>query len=79
MQENETVNTEACFLTVLAQLEDLAEKKMKIYSRLLTEVSLAKALEELSARHAERKSALESLACGKAKTKSKDKDEENEQ
>lgn len=77
MQENERVNTEACFLTVLAQLEDLAEKKTKIYSRLLTETALAKALEELSARHAERKSALESLACGKAKTKSKN--EENEQ
>lgn len=76
MQENEKVNDEACFLTTLARLEDLAEKKTKIYSRLLTETTLAKALEELSTRHAERKSALESLACGKAKTKSKTEEDE---
>ena len=42
----------------LAGLEDLAEKKTKIYSRLLTDMDLAKDMETLSARHAERKQAL---------------------
>ena len=49
-------------LCCLAQREDLAEKKAKIYSRLLTEVSLAEAMETLAVRHAERKAELLALA-----------------
>ena len=41
--------------------EDLAEKKARIYSRLLTEVSLAKDMEELAERHKERKTTLASM------------------
>ena len=41
--------------------EDLAEKKTRIYSRLLTEVSLAKDMEELANRHKERKTTLASM------------------
>ena len=48
-------------LRVLASLEDLVEKKTKIYARLLTETSIATEMERLSARHAERKSALTAL------------------
>ena len=49
-------------LCYLAKREDLAEKKAKIYSRLLTEVSLAEAMETLAVRHAERKAELLALA-----------------
>ena len=48
-------------LRALASLEDLAEKKTKIYARLLTEESIAKEMERLSTRHAERKSVLTAL------------------
>ena len=41
--------------------EDLAEKKARIYARLLTEVSLAKDMEELAERHKERKTTLASM------------------
>ncbi len=58
----------------LAGLEDLAEKKTKIYSRLLTEVGLAKDMETLSARHAERKQALLVLTGEKTKKSEKPKD-----
>ena len=51
MQETEIVER-------LVALEDLAEKKCKIYSRLLTEVALAQEMESLSTRHAERKKAI---------------------
>jgi len=46
------------FLTELAGAEDLAEKKTKIYARLLTDVALAAEMENLSSRHAKRKEAL---------------------
>ena len=49
-------------LCYLAKREDLAEKKAKIYSRLLTEVSLAETMETLAVRHAERKKELLRLA-----------------
>ena len=52
-------------LRALAAMEDLAEKKTKIYSRLLTEENIAKQMETLSARHAERKSVLTALYEGK--------------
>ena len=51
-------------LTALCQAEDLAEKKARIYSRLLTEVSLAQEMEELANRHADRKQILQSLITG---------------
>ncbi len=55
MRENGNV------LCALASLEDLAEKKTKIYARLLTETSIATEMERLSSRHATRKSALTAL------------------
>ena len=51
MQENRAVEK-------IIALEDLAEKKCKIYSRLLTEPTLAKAMEELSLRNETRKKTL---------------------
>ena len=54
-------------LSALYGLEELAEKKTKIYSRLLFDPALAKELEKLSTRHAERKEVLFRLATGKAK------------
>ncbi len=64
--------TETEYLEELFALEDLAEKKTKIYGRLLMEQSFAKQMEELSLRHAERKSALEKLLYGEIK-KSKER------
>ena len=49
----------------LIELEDVAEKKTKIYSRLLTEPYLAKELEQLSFRHEKRREQLELLLYGK--------------
>ena len=45
-------------LEKLKRLEDLAEKKTKIFSRLLMDAALAQDLESLSARHETRKQAL---------------------
>ena len=53
----------------LAQKEDLAEKKAKIYSRLLTEVNLATEMETLAVRHAERKQTLLKFAGKKGEKK----------
>lgn len=52
-------------LKQLIALEDLAEKKTKIYSRLLTEIALAKEMESLSLRHGKRREGLEKLLYGK--------------
>ena len=57
------------YLKELMDLEDLAEKKARIYSRLLTEPSLAKEMESLSKRHEERKGRIELLLYGKNKKK----------
>ena len=76
MQKNEQATCEAAFLQRLSQLEDLAEKKLKIYSRLLTDTALAKDMETLSARHKKRKESLLTLACGK---ESKNNGEEGEE
>ena len=54
-------------IATLAEIEDLAEKKTRIYSRLLIEQALAKEMEELSARHTVRRERLEKLAFGKVK------------
>ena len=59
MQEiQEKTARETELLQTLASLEDLGEKKTKIYSRLLTEPSLAQEMEMLSARHQQRKELL---------------------
>ena len=57
------------YLKELMDLEDLAEKKAKIYSRLLVEPALAKEMESLSTRHKERKERIELLLYGKNKKK----------
>ena len=54
-------------LQELLILEDLAEKKAKIYSRLLMDVDKAQEMEGLSARHAARKSQIEKILFGEAK------------
>ena len=62
MQEKDEENKR---LQQLIDLEDLAEKKAKIYSRLLTEIALAKEMEALSMRHGKRRESLEKLLYGK--------------
>ena len=51
-----------------------AEKKTKIYSRLLIEQTLATEMGSLSARHTARRERLEKLAFGKAKKTDKGQD-----
>ena len=51
------------------ELEDLAEKKTRIYSRLLVEPALAKEMENISKRHEERKERIQLLLYGKSKKK----------
>ena len=65
MQNEERIQMEKQALTRLSQAEDLAEKKMKIYARLLTDAALAEDMETLAVGHAERKTMLKSLACEK--------------
>ena len=75
MQEiKEKIPRETQLLTTLAEIEDLAEKKTKIYSRLLTEQLLAKEMEELSSRHTARREQLEKLAFGRVKKEEKEQD-----
>ena len=52
-------------LNVMSEMEDLAEKKAKIYSRLLTDAELAQEMEALSNRHKQRKQTLLELLGGK--------------
>lgn len=66
---------ESCVLKHLAGLENLVEKKAKIYSRLLMDAALAEDMEALAARHAKRKTTLECLAQGKTKQAEKRKKE----
>ncbi|MBQ7879924.1 MAG: hypothetical protein IJ317_04680 [Clostridia bacterium] len=71
-RENETLER-------LWKLEDLAAKKAGIYSKLLTEQSLAENMQEISARHTARNGALERLLFGeKSKETSKNGGENNE-
>ena len=72
--ERNLTDKEAEILLSLVKMEDIAEKKAKIYSRLLTEPALAQEMEALAKRHAERKMRLETLATGKEPKK----EEENE-
>lgn len=72
MEKKQTAQArEACALCELTAWETLAERKTAIYARLLTDPSLAKAMEELSARHARRRNALASLSGEKNKTTEK--------
>jgi hypothetical protein len=57
------------YLKGLMELEDLAEKKTRIYSRLLVEPALAKEMENMSKRHEERKERIQLLLYGKSKKK----------
>ena len=57
------------WLFALAKCEELAEKKAKVYSRLLTETALAKEMEELAFRHEKRKDELFALAVGETPKK----------
>ena len=75
MQNQERMQTEKQALLALSQVEDLAEKKMKIYARLLMDAALAKDMEMLAVRHAKRKTLLQSLANEKDKKCVKNKNE----
>ena len=55
------------YLNELMEMEDLAEKKTKIYSRLLIEPALAAEMGKLSLRHQKRKESIERLLYGKNK------------
>lgn len=67
-EENESQETskslqeEAKRLHYLAKIEDLAEKKSKIYSRLLIDAALAQDMEQLAVEHAQAKKSLLELA-----------------
>lgn len=84
MQEQQK-EEEKSALRELCDIEDLLEKKTKIYSRLLMDTALAKDLEGLSKRHKQRKETLSRLLGGKALKSKKDvgmfasNDEEDEE
>jgi hypothetical protein len=59
-------------LFALAAREDILGKKVKIYSRLLTDPALAKAMEGLALGHEKRKEDLLALALGKEPKKKND-------
>lgn len=58
--DDETKNAEKGAIETLLAMEDLAEKKLNIFSRLLMEATVAKKMEELAKRNENRK---EKLAC----------------
>ena len=75
MQENEKEQEkETLVLERLSGIEDLVEKKAKIYSRLLMDCALAEDMETLANRHATRKEELACLAQGKTKQAEKRKE-----
>ena len=69
MQNEQTQIMETQVLKQLMQLEDLAEKKVKIYSRLLTDPSLSGDMERLALLHESRKEKLYLLIFGEKKNK----------
>ena len=71
MQRKTGTTQSGRFLKKLIELEDLAEKKTKIYSRLLTDVALAKEMESLSLRHENRKERIVKLVCKEDKKSGK--------
>ncbi|MGN1052304.1 MAG: hypothetical protein ACI4SH_02815 [Candidatus Scatosoma sp.] len=60
--EKDALQEEAKRLHYLAKIEDLAEKKSKIYSRLLIDAALAQDMEQLAVEHAQAKKSLLELA-----------------
>ena len=63
------METENEYLERLLELEALAEKKARIYSRLLVEPALAKKMDELASQHEQRKQSIYKILYGKAKKK----------
>ena len=64
MQESQNkcqLEKEETALKRLLGVEDLAEKKARIFSRLLTDVALAKEMESLAKRHEQHKGVLLNL------------------
>ena len=60
------------FLQLLQDMEDLLSKKTKIYSRLLTDVALAKGMEERAKGSDERRERIENLLYPDKPKKAKD-------
>ena len=54
-KETLTAEEENRAMEKLMEVEDLAEKKVKIYSRLLTDAALAEDMKSLAQRHEKRK------------------------
>ncbi len=75
MSENTSTEREKKALERLMSVEDLAEKKAKIYSRLLTDAALAQDMGTLAVRHEKRKETLQGLALGKIPKKKKNGEE----
>ena len=69
MSENIAIEQEKTALKKLMEVEDLAEKKARIYSRLLTDAALAQDMESLAERHAKRIRTLHSLVKEKSSKK----------
>ncbi|MBQ8323437.1 MAG: hypothetical protein IJX91_05670 [Clostridia bacterium] len=66
-------------LKLLMGVEDLAEKKIKIFSRLLMDAALAGDMEKLALRHEKRKEKIEKLVFGKAQKKKATQGEEEDE
>ena len=71
MSENIAIEQEKTALKKLMEVEDLAEKKARIYSRLLTDAALAQDMESLAERHAKRIRTLHGLVKEKSSKKKK--------
>lgn len=69
-----TGKDEECALRDLLSMLNIAEKKARIYSRLLTEVSLAKGMEKLACSQEEQKNILQTLL-GEKKKKTRGEEE----
>lgn len=67
--EREERDEELKMLERIVALEDLAEKKTRIFSRLLMDAAIAKEMEGLSLRHEKRKEKLMQLLGQKPKNK----------
>ena len=65
-QNEKLLLKEKTVIARLSQTEDLAEKKARIFSRLLTDVALSKQMQSLASRHERRKGVLLGLLGEKA-------------
>ena len=68
-EKEEGMDAEQEMLFALVEREDILEKKVKIYSRLLTDLALAMTMDEIGFRHEKRKESLVALAVGKTPKK----------